>query len=241
MLVIALSEDLTHDISELAMADLAKEKAIDGDVPPGADAQEDVDLQHLGYKPELIRTRSLYTILFQSLAIAAVPFGEGTALLSAIIGGGQLAYFLGWIVVCILDECVAMSLAELASRFPTAAGPYYWSCMLPHSVILRVVYALERSANSYLLDQMANERSRVVLSFITGWTWLVGNWTICLSVNFGTASLLAGTVTMCMFETTGAIWHSEVLFADLRPDHPDWYASPWQLLLIFYALCTYAD
>jgi hypothetical protein len=28
---------------------------------------------------------------------------------------------------------------------------------------------------------------------------LIGNWTITLSVNFGTASLVAGTVTMCMF------------------------------------------
>lgn len=88
----------------------------------GHEKKEDVDLQHLGYQPELIRTRSLYTILFQSLAIAAVPFGEGTALLSAVIGGGQLAYFVGWIVVCVLDQCVAMSLSELASRFPTASG-----------------------------------------------------------------------------------------------------------------------
>ena len=118
------------------MADPAIEKAIASDVHERKGAQEDVDLELLGYKPELIRTRSLYTILFQSLAIAAVPFGEGTALLAAVIGGGQLAYFLGWIVVCILDQCVAMSLAELASRFPTAAGPYYWSCAfkIPFSV-----------------------------------------------------------------------------------------------------------
>lgn len=51
---------------------------------------------------------------------------------------------------------------------------------------------------------------------MTGWIWLVGNWTIALSVNFGFASLIAGTVTMY---------------------HPDWAATPWQLLLIFYAIC----
>jgi amino acid permease len=84
---------------------------------------EDADLQQvLGYQPELGRVRSLNTILFQSLAIIAVPFGEGTALTSAIYGGGQLPYFVGWIVVTILDECIAMSLAELASRYPTSAG-----------------------------------------------------------------------------------------------------------------------
>lgn len=162
------------------------------DVPKQYERKEDVDLELLGYHPELLRTRSLNTLLFQSLAIIAVPFGEGTALLSAVIGGGQLAYFVGWIVVCILDQCIAMSLSELASRFPTAAGPYYW-CF-----------------------QLWKGRGREALSFYTGWAFLIGNWTITLSVNFGTASLIAGTVTMY---------------------HPEWYASPWQLLLIFYAFC----
>lgn len=86
--------------------------------------KEDNELTALGYKPELHRNRSLYTILFQVLAITAVPFGEGTALTSAIYGGGQLAYFVGWIVVSVLDECVAVSLSELASKYPTSSGPY---------------------------------------------------------------------------------------------------------------------
>lgn len=136
------------------------------------DVQE-ADLTALGYAPELQRNRSLYTLLFQSLAIVAVPYGEGSALNSAIVGGGQLPYFVGWIMVSVLDEAIAMSLAELASKFPTSAGPYFW------------VYRL-----------LPEGQVRTVLSFITGWTWLVGNWTIALSVNFGMASLMAGTVTM---------------------------------------------
>lgn len=89
---------------------------------------EEIDtLTHLGYTPELRRNRSLFTLLFQTLAIAAIPYGEGGPLMSAIIGGGQLSIFLGWLVVLVLDECVALSLSELASRYPTSAGPYYWS------------------------------------------------------------------------------------------------------------------
>ncbi|KAL7904179.1 putative amino acid permease [Trichoderma velutinum] len=155
--------------------------------------KEDNELAALGYKPELHRNRSLYTILFQALAITAVPFGEGTALTSAIYGGGQLAYFVGWIVVALLDECVAVSLSELASKFPTSSGPSYWSFQL-----------------------LPEGRTRTITSFITGWVWLIGNITICLSVNFGTASLIAGTATIY---------------------HPDWVASDWQLLLIFFAVC----
>lgn len=100
--------------------------------------------------------------------------------------------FLGWIIVLIVDECVALSLAELASRYPTSAGPYYWSF------------------------QLANPKYRTVLSFITGWTWLIGNWTITLSVNFGFASLIAACV---------ALYKPDIVF------------EGWQLLLIFYGLC----
>ena len=110
-------------------------------------------LDKLGYKPELTRNRSMATLLFQSLAIAAIPYGEGGPLLSAIYGGGQLAIFVGWILVLFLNECIALSLSELASKFPTSAGPYYWSFQLA-------------------------TRGKTALSFITGWVWLVGNWTI---------------------------------------------------------------
>jgi amino acid transporter len=101
--------------------------------------------------------------------------------------------FLGWIIVCLLDECIAISLGELAARWPTSAGPYYWSF------------------------QIASPRYRTVLSFITGWTWLVGNWTITLSVNFGFASLLAGGVSIFL---------------------PEYVWQPWKLVLIFYGLCV---
>jgi amino acid transporter len=148
-------------------------------------------LTALGYTPELRRNRSLFTLLFQTLAIAAIPYGEGGPFATGVLGGGQLPLFLGWIVVCILDECVALSLAELASRYPTSAGPYYWAF------------------------QVAKTK-KTILSFITGWIWLVGNWTITLSVNFGFASLIAGTVSMY---------------------HPDWAPNAWVLLLIFYAIC----
>jgi hypothetical protein len=55
------------------------------------EAQAYDSLTALGYTPELRRNRSLFTLLFQTLAIAAIPFGEGGPLISAIYGGGQLS------------------------------------------------------------------------------------------------------------------------------------------------------
>lgn len=69
---------------------------------------------------------------------------------------------------------------------------------------------------SWSYQLLPEGRLRTIVSFITGWVWFVGNLTICLSVNFGTAALLAGTATMY---------------------HSGWVASDWQLLLIFYAVC----
>ncbi|KAG0646589.1 putative amino-acid permease [Hyphodiscus hymeniophilus] len=158
----------------------------------GNGQHHDLDsLTALGYTPELQRNRSLFTLLFQTLAIAAIPYGEGGPFIYAVFGGGQLSVFVGWLMVLVLDECVAVSLSELASRYPTSAGPYYWSFQIA-------------------------KRNKTVLSFITGWVWLIGNWTITLSVNFGFASLISATIAMY---------------------HPDFLLNDWQLLLVFYAVC----
>ena len=103
--------------------------AIDGNNSSGrpSSLDEGDTLEVLGYKQELQRNRSMFTLLFQSLAIAAIPYGEGGPLISAIYGGGQLSIFVGWLVILVLDECIAVSLAELASRWPTSGGPQYWA------------------------------------------------------------------------------------------------------------------
>lgn len=107
--------------------------ATDGNTLSGRPSSLDDEgetLEVLGYKQELQRNRSMFTLLFQSLAIAAIPYGEGGPLISAIYGGGQLSIFVGWLVILVLDECIAVSLAELASRWPTSGGPQYWAFQL---------------------------------------------------------------------------------------------------------------
>lgn len=149
---------------------------------------------HLGYSTTLRKNRSLWSVLGMALAIVAVPYGFGGPMISAVYGGGQLSMFVGILVVLVLDGAVAVSLAELASRYPTSSGVYYWSYRLCGE----------------------HKNTRKALSFITGWFWLIGNWTITLSVNFGFASLIAATISIY---------------------EPQWTASSWELLLIFYAVC----
>ncbi|KAK5203028.1 hypothetical protein LTR41_011252 [Exophiala xenobiotica] len=155
---------------------------------------QDLYLVPRRYEERLRHSRSLKTMLFMSLAIAAVPFGLGSPLITAIYGGGPRSMFIGLIVVILLNSCIGISLAELASHFPTSGGPYYWCYRL-----------------------LKPSKSRQALSFLTGYVWLIGNWTITLSVNFGFASLLAATVSIYV---------------------TDWTATNYELLLIFYGICV---
>ncbi|KAK0278726.1 hypothetical protein LTR35_008990 [Friedmanniomyces endolithicus] len=153
----------------------------------------------LGYKTEMARNRSLWTLLFQSLAIAAIPYGNPST---------------SWVIILVLDESIALSLGELASRYPTSGGPSYWD---KHSSTM----ASDRQVNDVLTLTQSFQvapKYKVALAYITGWVWLIGNWTITLSVNFGFASLLSATISMY---------------------HPDFLMSDWQLLLVFYALCLF--
>lgn len=56
----------------------------------------------------------------------------------------------------ILNECIALSLGELASRWPTSGGVSYWAFQ-------------------------AAPKYKTELAYLTGWIWLVGNWLITLS------------------------------------------------------------
>ncbi|WZH43082.1 uncharacterized protein QYS62_004084 [Fusarium acuminatum] len=144
--------------------------------------------------PQLRKNRSFISVLGMSLAITAVPYGVGGPLMSSIYGGGQLSMFIGVLVVVFLQGAVALSLGELASRYPTSSGVYYWS---------------------YRLTE--NKRYQHSMAYFTGWVWLIGNWTIALSVNFGFASLIVATVTMYQ---------------------PEWTATPNETLYIFFGICV---
>lgn len=139
------------------MDSVADEKAptsphtADVEKPPshvGVVSDEVDQLAVLGYKPELQRNRSMFHLLFQTLSIAAIPYGEGGPLISAIYGGGPLSIFVGWIVVLVLDECVALSLSELASRYPTSAGVSFCMRGGPTCADLALAILLDISAGA---------------------------------------------------------------------------------------------
>ncbi|TIA72400.1 hypothetical protein E3P91_02023 [Wallemia ichthyophaga] len=144
-----------------------------------------------GYVQEMPKHRSLASILFLAVAIAAIPYGLSTTILYPLTNGGSSAVIWGWVMMAVITQCVAVSLAEICSRYPVAGGAYYWSYML------------------------SPPRYAKLNSYICGWVYLVGNWTVTLAVNFGTTQLFLGGLNLL---------------------YPDFVANQWQTVLTFWAL-----
>ena len=82
----------------------------------------DGTLETMGYTPELARTRSTLNVAFMSFVLASIPYGLATTLYYPLVGGGPVDIIWGWIGVSLIIVCVAASLGEITSVYPTAGG-----------------------------------------------------------------------------------------------------------------------
>jgi amino acid transporter len=87
-------------------------------------------LAELGYKQELRRGWSGFSNFAISFSIISVLAGCFTTYGQAFNNGGPIAISIAWPLISLLILCVAFSMSELASAFPTAGGIYYWASRL---------------------------------------------------------------------------------------------------------------
>src|SRR5450432_2716721 len=87
-------------------------------------------LADLGYQQELNRGWSSFSNFAISFSIISVLAGCFTTYGQALNNGGPIAISIMWPVISLLILCVAFSMSELASAYPTAGGIYYWASRL---------------------------------------------------------------------------------------------------------------
>ncbi|KAG2145449.1 amino acid transporter [Suillus bovinus] len=153
-----------------------------------ADAVSQAGLEKLGYKQEMTRHVMFVVVAsleveyrycslsWQSVCLSSdllniatyppVAFGISSPIATSLVGGGPAVIIWGWILVSFLTQTLALSLAEICSKYPTSAGTYYWCYRL------------------------ASPRTRLLASWINGWLTVVGGWTVDLSVKFATTQLV---------------------------------------------------
>lgn len=92
---------------------------------------EDIQLLgSLGYRQELARRMSGFSNFAISLSIICIVAGGITSFPLGLSSTGGAAIGLGWPASCVLSLCVALSMAQVASAFPTAGGLYHWAAIL---------------------------------------------------------------------------------------------------------------
>nr|POE48839.1 choline transport protein [Quercus suber] len=79
-------------------------------------------LETMGYTSKLTRSRSTLGVAFMSFVLASVPYGLSTTLIYPLTGGGPVTIIWGWLLVCLLMLCVAISLGEITSVRPMLAN-----------------------------------------------------------------------------------------------------------------------
>lgn len=143
----------------------------------------DSNLEALGYTAELSRNRSTWQVVFMCFILASVPYGLSTTMSYSIIGGGSANMVWGWVLVSLIMLCVASSLAEITSVYPTAGGVYYQTFAL------------------------SPKWCRRVTAWICGWSYVAGNITITLAVNFATALFFVESLNV--FKTSSGVGIAE--------------------------------
>jgi hypothetical protein len=161
-----------------------------------ANATADALLDVLGYQAELVRTRSTWQVAFMSFVLASIPYGLSTTFYYPLVGGGPANIIWGWVGVTAIILCVAVSLGEITSIYPTAGGVYYQAFMLSPPWCRRIT------------------------AWVTGWSYVLGNVTITLAVNFGTTLFIYGCLN---------------IFSD-SDGNPIFPGEAYQLFLLFLAI-----
>ncbi len=128
---------------------------------------EDMKVLHgMGYAQELSRSMSKFSNFAISFSIICILSGGINSFAQAISSVGGAGAGIGWITGCIISGMFALSMAQIASAFPTAGGLYHWASILGGRF----------------------------WGWLTAWLNLLGLITVLGAINIGTAYFFAGAI-----------------------------------------------
>ena len=117
-------------------------------------------LHALGYAQELSRSMGGFSNFAISFTIISILSGTLTLYGTGLNYGGPVMEAYGWPVVSVFVIIVGLGMAEIASKYPTAGGLYYW----------------------------ASKMGGPVWGWFTGWFNLIGQIAITAGIDYGAAT-----------------------------------------------------
>jgi len=125
------------------------------------------DLHKLGYAQQLFREMGGFSNFAISFSIISILTGAVLLYGYGLKFGGPLINTVGWPVVSLFTLCVAASMAEIASSYPTAGGLYFWAYRLGGKT----------------------------WAWVTAWLNMIGQITITAGINVAAAIYIVGAIT----------------------------------------------
>jgi amino acid transporter len=125
-------------------------------------------LAEMGYKQELDRKMGGFANFAMSFTIISILSGALTLYGTGINYGGPAQQAWGWPIVSLFVIIVALSMAELASAYPTAGGLYWWASRL----------------------------GGPVWGWFTGWFNLIGQVAITAGIDYGAATFTTALLNL---------------------------------------------
>ncbi|KAF4440937.1 hypothetical protein F53441_12156 [Fusarium austroafricanum] len=155
------------------------EKQLDMDKETGSftgndsSANEDaLRLAQLGHTQELRRQYSLFSLGALCVCLMATWEALSSVTATALVSGGAPCLFYNYVLSAICSLCIASSLGEIASIYPTAGGQYHWVAALSPSSI------------------------RATASWVTGWISIGGQVILTSSAAFAAGLQMQGLIIM---------------------------------------------
>jgi amino acid transporter len=91
---------------------------------------DEAELRRFGYAQQLKRSMSGFGNFALSFSVISILTGAVSLYGWGLTFGGPLEMTIGWPLVSVMTLFVAVSLAELASAYPTAGALYHWATIL---------------------------------------------------------------------------------------------------------------
>ncbi|KAF2466342.1 amino acid permease, partial [Lindgomyces ingoldianus] len=149
---------------------------------------DELQLEALGHKGELKRAFTPLAMLGLAFAILNSWTALSASLSLALPSGGSASVVWGLVTAGICNLCLAASLAEFLSAYPTAGGQYHWVAVI------------------------AWKRWVPLLSWITGWINVSGWIALVASGGLLGSQLIVGVISLFNPTYTPERWHQFLIY-----------------------------
>ncbi|KAL6360947.1 hypothetical protein LRP88_04407 [Fusarium phalaenopsidis] len=140
-------------------------------------------LAEMGYSQDMKRNFSVWSVLGIGFSLTNSWWGVSAALITGVNSGGPCLLVYGTILLALVSVGVAVSLSELASAMPNAAGQIFWAA------------------------ELAPRRYARAASYITGWLAWAGSICASASVALSISSAAVGCYQLSHPDFEIKTWH----------------------------------